>query len=528
VLRRIRARLEQQYGPGAVKPPGRTSGYLALSELDRGRSIFSGSTKSKRSIANRPAAPYGHLTATRPGEYVLLDTTPLNLLDTTPLNVFALSPVTGRWVPADLTIAIDLYSRCILGMRLTPGSTKSIDVSGVLVEACQPFQSPKQWGPGGVWPYHGVPENVLVDPEKTRVERFSRAGVLPETIVVDHGKPYLSEHVTSACARLGISIQPARIYQPTDKSPVERFFRTLDTLLQQLPGYKGPDVASRGEDAEGEAVYTIPQLEEIIREWTAKIYHQRPHSSLSDPRLPGVKLSPAQRYEQGQAIAGTLKLPVDRNALLELLPVVMRHFNHYGVEIHGLRFNGPIVAKYRNRSRSLTRKWGRKWPFHIDPGDLSRIYFFDPDDRRWHVLESGLRAIADGPFSLDALEYAKKIAAAQIAPAPVEEILAELLEAWGAGLAHTPEERRISARQAAQMAAADPTPDPDGTWSLRTVQARLDAAATPPELADELTGVVPDPRKKTPQPPGGDDDDEDELYEPVFATRIELEPMELM
>src|SRR3546814_15487922 len=47
------------------------------------------------------SAPYGRLTATRPGEFVLLDTTPL--------NVFAVAPVTGKWVCADLTVAIDLY-----------------------------------------------------------------------------------------------------------------------------------------------------------------------------------------------------------------------------------------------------------------------------------------------------------------------------------------------------------------------------------------------------------------------------------
>jgi transposase InsO family protein len=54
---------------------------------------------------------------------------------------------------------------------------------------------------------------------------------------VDHGKIYVSEHLTSVCARLGISIQPARPYTPTDKAPVERFFRTLgEGLLQALPG----------------------------------------------------------------------------------------------------------------------------------------------------------------------------------------------------------------------------------------------------------------------------------------------------
>jgi hypothetical protein len=39
----------------------------------------------------------------------------------------------------------------------------------------------------------------------------------PETLVVDHGKVFLSAHVISVCTRLGISIQPAQPHKPTDK-----------------------------------------------------------------------------------------------------------------------------------------------------------------------------------------------------------------------------------------------------------------------------------------------------------------------
>ncbi len=86
---------------------------------------------------------------------------------------------------------------------------------------------------------------------------------------------------------------------------MERFFKTLDTFLQELPGYKGADVSGRGDDIEGEAVYTVAQLEQIIREWIATVYHLRPHQSLKDPQLPGVTLSPpAERYDQGLAVAG--------------------------------------------------------------------------------------------------------------------------------------------------------------------------------------------------------------------------------
>lgn len=516
IIARINARVNQLFGAGAVTVPSRSAAYKILDELARGRATFTGQTKRKRSNANRPSNAYGRLHAVRPGQYVYMDTTPL--------NVFAVAPVTGKWVRVELTVAMDLFSRCILGLRLTPVSTKSIDVAGVLMEACQPFDAPVDWDSRARWPYHGVPDAVMADPVRTRMPRFTRAGILPETMVVDHGAPYLSEHVTSACARIGISIQPARVYQPTDKGPQERFFRTLDTFLQEIPGYKGADVSSRGDDAEGDAVYTLPQLEQIIREWIATVYHLRPHDSLQDPMLPGVKLTPAERYDQGLAVAGTLRMPTDRSVLMELLPVVKRQFNHYGVEIHGLRYNGEAAVKYRNRSRSLHAAAGDKWPFVINPDDLTKIYFYDPEDHTWQTLDWEHKGAVDTPFSLDALAYAKKLAIKQGRSSQVDKVAAQLLEDWGAGRALTPAERRMSARTAARL--NDREPRPDGLWSLRSIQQLIDAELAPPDVfGQELSGPVRDPNEPGEHVEVGDDDREDDVLEPTLEQVYDFEPM---
>ncbi len=100
--------------------------------------------------------------------------------------------------------------------------------------------------------------------------------VLPDTIVIDHGKIYLSEHTRGVCARLGISIQPAIPDKPTDKPALEQFFRTLrQSLLEQLPGYKGPDVAARGQRVEGQAFYYVSELEQLIRETLRRARSER-------------------------------------------------------------------------------------------------------------------------------------------------------------------------------------------------------------------------------------------------------------
>jgi hypothetical protein len=71
--------------------------------------------------------------------------------------------------------------------------------------------------------------------------------------------------------------QPDRAQLTTrNKGPVERFFRTIrEDLLQALPGYKGPDVHSRGLDPESEAFFYLDELEAIIREWIAAGFTDR-------------------------------------------------------------------------------------------------------------------------------------------------------------------------------------------------------------------------------------------------------------
>lgn len=516
IMQRIAARLTHTYGPDAVKIPSRSVRYRALKDLDWGRNTFTGSTKAKRSNANKPQGTYGRLSPTRPGEYILMDSTRS--------DVFAFDAVSGGWLNSELTVAMGLYDRAIVGMRLTP-TTRSLDVAGVLLEAMTPYETPKSWGTHAEWPYHGVPQTLIVaeGDDKIKVARFQRASI-PETIIIDHGKPYMSEHVMSVCARLGISVQPARVYMPTDKAAVERFFRTIKELLAQLPGYKGEDQPARGVNPENDAVYTIQQLEGIIREWIATIYHVRPHSELSDPGLPGVALSPQQRYEQGIAIAGRLRLPHDRNIVLEMLPVVRRTIQRYGVEYETLRYKGDVLKKHRNRSQSLYRD-RRDWPFFVNPDDLRYIYFHDPDDNTWHTLEWDRAGDVGQPFGIDALEFAKKLAVSDPDIPDTEAALTVLLGRWGSGQHLTPQERRASARQTA--AHHRDTPGDDAT-SLRVVQDLI--ARHQPETmsaSDELEGgwVITDHEQR---PTSGDDDLDGELdptefeaAENFYATALE-------
>jgi transposase InsO family protein len=502
LLARVAARLEQEYGPGQVPVPGSTKAYAVLAEITRGTNAFTGSTKGKRSIANRPVGVYGKLRATRPGEYLLLDTTRL--------DVFAMEPVTLRWVGAELTIALDLYSRCIAGLRLTPVSTKAVDAAAVLFESLQPpTTSTPSLGAHLRWPYQGVPRTVVVDADQLADQDGQPLlpSVAPETVVVDHGKIYVSEHLTSVCARIGISIQPARPYTPTDKAPVERFFRTLrEGLLQALPGYKGPDVHSRGRDVEDQAFYFLDELEQIIREWIEICYHTRPHDGLAIPEVPGLAISPNEMYEHGVARAGFLQVLPRPDLVYDFLPVEWRTIQHYGVEINGLRYNGPVLTPYRNRTSPYAGKHAGKWPLRVDDDDVCHVYFQDPADSSWHALGWEHAESLDGPFSREALSYARRLAAETERFPDDLRAMTGLLERWDAGLIRNPTERRMAVRisqhRSALMEAADAqTPSPaDDVRRLPTVQALASGDPLPAAV------VVPG------QPAtAGDDDDEREL-----------------
>jgi transposase InsO family protein len=481
ILAEVAARLGAEHGEAAVPVPKLTRARLLLREISKGTSAFGG-TKAKREIAGRPAVPCGRLRAVRPGEYLLLDTTRL--------DVFAMDPVTLRWVQAELTAAMDLYDRCVTGLRLTPVSTKAVDAAAVLFESIRPLPE-HAGGQAGIGPaYHGLPGQVVIDDGKLADEhgRPLLPSVAAETIVVDHGMIYLSEHLLSACARLGISIQPGRVYQATDKGPLERWFRTLgEQLLAALPGYKGPDVYRRGKNPEQQAFYFLDELEMIIRRWTGDCYHRQPHAGLCVPEVPGLEVSPLEMFAHGIARAGYLQVPARADLAFDFLKVEWRTVQHYGVEIGGLRYDGPALNPYRNRTSPYAGKYAGRWPLRIDPGDVSKVYFQDPADHGWHALRWEHADAVGGPFSGEALAYARQLAAATHRFPDTRRALAELLEQWGAGLAGSRAEWRMALRISEQRLRLVPDPPP------------ADGSAQEPAVTDDG---------------GGDDDSDSELDAP--------------
>ncbi|MCC3318316.1 DDE-type integrase/transposase/recombinase [Nocardia africana] len=477
VLMRVTERLEREHGAGAVPIPAKTTAYRRLGELAKGTNAVSGSAKARRSIADRPQGVYGRLRATRPGEYLILDTQDL--------DVFAMEPVTCRWVRAQLTVAQDLFDRQILGLKVTPVSTKAIDVAGVLFEAVTGRSS----GRPALGPVHGLPDHLVFTENGADPEIWCP----PETLVIDHGKAFLSSHVIGVCARLGISIQPAQSRKPTDKPTVERFFRSLrEGLIQHLPAYKGPDLHSRGEGLEGKAFLFLHELEDVIRDWITTAYHRSGHDGLAVAEWPELAMSPNDMFAVGLAKAGLLRIPADPALAFEFLRVVHRTIQHYGVEIGGRRYNGAGLDGHRNATSPYGGLEPGKWPIRVNDDDVRYVYFQDPDSGDWHRLDWEHAPMLDTPFSDEAARYARVLARRTDRFVDPVEALGEVLARWSAGEVLDRRERRIAARLSAERSGL--------------------ATAAELELASDPVPALPGPGDPV-APIVGDDDDDDEIFD---------------
>ncbi len=94
---RVASRLARESGEPLELPSSRQTFNRIVDEVLRSTGLFRLPAKSRRSAQSAPSEGLGSLIAERPGEYVAIDTTSL--------DVFAIDPFTFQWVGLDLTAA---------------------------------------------------------------------------------------------------------------------------------------------------------------------------------------------------------------------------------------------------------------------------------------------------------------------------------------------------------------------------------------------------------------------------------------
>lgn len=446
--------VREKYGPDVVIPHYTTLGKVW-------REWFGPGGARQRYARSAAAVEVGTSRATisRPGQVIVLDTTPL------PVKV--LDDVFSEPISVDLTLALDAYTHSLVAFRLTPGSDSSVDVAMLLRDVMLPLPMRPGWGQDMEWPYPGVPAAVVAEFSGHPVA--GRPFFAPETVTSDHGSVYKNHHMVQVARTLGVVVLPARVMRPTDKAACERAFGGIRSLLLELLlGYSGVDVADRGVDPEADATWTLEGMERLLATWIVQVWQNRALAEYAPAWDPGGQHSPNTLFAAAAARDGiALQIP-EPELYYRLLPAhfVQIHGNR-GVKVGGLWYDGSALDPYRNTVSSRSGVHLGKWVVNRDPRDCREVFFEDPVDHTWHSLRwAGLPDDGEVPAFSDARvrEVLREAARTGLRPHDDRELLPILLDlvasqtpvsAWPTQMTKTQKTERARELARARQAALD-------------------------------------------------------------------------
>ena len=393
VIDDVKRRLGDLFGEEAPSLPSRATMYRLIATASEGLAVFE-EAATRRSVASRPKGMLRPTQGYRPGERVEIDSTKADMLIITP---------DGREVRADLTIAVDTATRSICAAVLNL-STNSTDLSLLLAEMVAPPRTHPNWEQDLAVRHRLLPEGLRYSSLTERLDHHREHPIIiPESIVADLGPPYRSQHFRRACELLGISLEPTRPGTPTDKPTVERTIQTVNRqFCQYLPGYTGRNTAHRGRGIQ--AVLTLEQAQDLLDEWVAVKWQKRPHQGLTTI-WGGRHLSPNAMYSHYVAHMGVLRLPLEFEDYIELLPLKWVAIQRYGIN-HDLRIYDSKALNDLRHCRNPDPTSGGKWKLHYNSNHPFHVWLQGP--KGWIQVEWIHRHLFAKPFGARLWAQAKK------------------------------------------------------------------------------------------------------------------------
>lgn len=285
----------------------------------------------------------------RPLDFVQMDHTPVDLIVVDPIDRLPI----GR---PYLTLAIDIFSRCIAGFHLSLDAPSATGVGLCLTHVASdkaPWLEARHID--ARWPIVGKPRRIGVD----------------------NAAEFHSDAFERGCEQHGISIDWRPIGQPHFGGIIERVIGTMMELVHGLPGTTFSNTVERGNyDSDKTACLTLEELERWLTVAVAKYYHLRGHEGLDGE-------PPLHRYERGAVelakVGEIIPVPADIQAfLIDFLPVCRRSLQRNGITLdHIVYFSNALTPWIHDRNRPDPLVVRR------DPRDLSRIFVLDPLDNAY-------------------------------------------------------------------------------------------------------------------------------------------------
>ncbi|WP_333779068.1 Mu transposase C-terminal domain-containing protein [Streptomyces sp. IBSBF 3136] len=441
--------LAERYGEGVVPlPPAATFNRLVHALAD-GRGLL-GSARQRRWRSARPAPPFVPTTVMAPGELVMLDSTVLDAF------VVLDDGVVER---PELTIALDVATRTICAAVLRAKGTRSVDAAQLLAQMVVPAPMRPGWVEALAMEHSVVPYERLLSVDARLEGAAARPVIIPQTVVVDQGKVFVSSSFIAACESLGISVQPAPPGNGPAKGHVERTFSSINTLfVQHVAAYTASYTGERGKGAQGEAVWTLAQLDDLLQEWIICGWQEREHDGLRHPMLPRCALSPNEMWAALVAVCGYVPVPLGREDYIELMPVKRQKINDYGIRIDYRTYDHTVLNPYRGERSPAA---DGLWEIHYNPHAPGQVWVRlpKPDQPRgygWEAVPWIHHTLVSAPFTDFTWQHIKRTVARRAQRTQHEHDLAlalrELLERAAAGHG-THREKVVAAR--ARTAATD-------------------------------------------------------------------------
>jgi putative transposase len=202
----------------------------------------------------------------------------------------------------------------------------------------------------------------------------------------DNAGEFRGQMLKRACAEYGINLEWRPVAQPNYGAHIERLLGTVLKEIHSLPGATFSEPKEKGAyDSEKEAAMTLSELEEWLAVFITQVYHQRIHSEL--------RTSPIKRYEEG--ILGTKERPgtglphrvLDEDRLrLDFMPHLERTIQPRGVVVDDIHYFSDVLRRFINAADPDDPRHKRKFIFKRDPRDISVLYFYDPDIKRYYPI----------------------------------------------------------------------------------------------------------------------------------------------
>jgi putative transposase len=270
-------------------------------------------------------------------------------------------PIGRPWI----TLAMDVFSRTVVGWYI------SLDPPGML-------------GTGICISNAILPKDALL--AKLGVSHSWPCQGKPRKIHADNAKEFRGNTLRNACQEHGVDLTYRKVKKPNYGAHIERMLGTLLLEIHSLAGTTFSNPQEKGEyDSDAHASMTLEGFELWLANLILGEYHNRPHSEL--------KCSPARKYNDGifgddtTPGIGLLPIAADPEKLrIDFLPMEERTIQPDGVTLDWIKYHSPVLDRWIGASDPESRRKSRKFIFRRDPRNISFLYFWDADQRRYFTI----------------------------------------------------------------------------------------------------------------------------------------------